>query len=120
MVTPSAVKTARGESPDHKMLGAAGQIATRHWLYDMGWTMFFENETISLTRASEIRCVGSKHPRLVDGEVQIERCGRWLPIPPAWNVVMTRHWAPLFMLCWQHASQSADFAAMYDRMSAEA
>lgn len=107
-------------SRDHNILGSQKSVTTRHWLYEMGFNAFFEQESLGLTHAGQVRCVGSKQPRMVDGEVIIERCGRTLPIPDSWSVAVTRHWAPLFMLCYQHADQRADFTAMYDRLSAEA
>ena len=107
-------------SRDHNILGSQKSVTTRHWLYEMGWHDLFSKDCFGLEYGGLIQCVGSKRPRMVDGEVIIERCGRTLPIPDSWSVAVTRHWAPLFMLCYQHADQRADFTAMYDRLSAEA
>jgi hypothetical protein len=100
------------------MLGAGEVVTTRHWLVEQGWLALVKDEGLQQVANLTARCVGSKSPQMDGGAVVIARCGRTVPMPTTWSIVQTSTFAPLFMLCWQHGHQHADFTALYERLRA--
>lgn len=94
MVTPSAVKTARGESPDHKMLWSEEDILL--------WEM-----------AHSVQCHGTTSPKVVRGEViPGRRCKNTVVWPQAWTILPELSPPPV-ALCWTHTGQRGVLAARY-------
>jgi len=99
------------------MLSQSGRVDTSHWLIDFGWLSLMEDEAL-LQQDNAARCVGSKAPKMVDGNVVIQRCGRILYIPESWTVVTTSTSSPFYLLCYQHEDQHEDFVRMYEALRA--
>jgi hypothetical protein len=94
MVTPSAVKTARAESQDHKMLWSAHDIAL--------WE-----------QAHHVQCHGTTVPKVVRGEViPGRRCKNTIVWPEAW-LLLPELSPPPVSLCWMHTGQRRDLMARF-------